>query len=40
MPSHPPKTALNVVSDSPDLRDRYYQPTLAALKEELPPPEE
>jgi hypothetical protein len=40
MPSHPPKSALNVVSDSPDFRDRYYEPTLAALRDELPPPDD
>ena len=40
MPNHPPDSALNVVSDSPDLRDRYYEPSLAALKDALPPPDD
>ena len=38
MSDHPPKSALNVVSDAPDLRDRYYEPTLAPLRDELPYP--
>jgi len=38
MTTHPPQNALNVVADAPDLRDRYYQPTLFPLKPELPPP--
>ena len=40
MSSYPPKTALNVVSDTPDFRDRYYEPTLASLKDELSPPDD
>lgn len=38
MTTHPPKNALNVVADSPDLRDQYYLPSLFPLKPELLPP--
>ena len=38
MPIHPPQASLNVVADAPDLRDRYYEPTLAPLKDVIYPP--
>ena len=38
MANYPPMNALNVVADAPDLRDRYYLPTLFPLKPNLPPP--
>ncbi|GAA3529256.1 C1 family peptidase [Zobellella aerophila] len=38
MSSYPPKASLNVVADAPDLRDRYYEPTLAPLKDVIHPP--
>lgn len=33
-----PEESLNVTADAPDLRDRYYEPTLAPLKEVIHPP--
>jgi hypothetical protein len=33
-----PKAALNVTADAPDLRDRYYEPTLAPLHDVMHPP--
>ncbi|SFR47670.1 Papain family cysteine protease [Marinobacter daqiaonensis] len=40
MSNHPPKASLNVIPDAPDLRDRYYQPSLSPLRDELPPPQD
>ncbi|MFK7828473.1 MAG: C1 family peptidase [Congregibacter sp.] len=34
----PPRAALNVTADAPDLRDRFYEPTLQALATTLHPP--
>ncbi|WP_421842361.1 C1 family peptidase [Marinobacter algicola] len=40
MSTHPPKAKLDVEPDAPDLRDRYYQPSLKPLEDEIPPPQD